>query len=102
VLDIGGAIGAAVVVTPLAMDGCEIEVRPVGAGWVGTHVAVRRRLRPGGPEVCAAVFGSLAAGAYELRVRPGMTASAPGGCAGVIHRIEVAGGAVTTTDWPLA
>jgi hypothetical protein len=93
VLDIGGDVGAAVVLTPASMDALEIEIRAAGTVWDSTHVAVRERIRPGGPSVYAAVFPSLQKGTYELRVRFGPPDA-------VVHRIEVDGAKVTTTDWP--
>ena len=68
VLDIGPGAGAAVVLTPRALCGEEIEIRPAGTNWVGTHVAVRRRDSAGAPQY-AAIFGALSAGRYEFRVR---------------------------------
>ena len=93
VLDIGEDVGAAVVITAASMEALEIEIRRAGTEWDGTHVAVRERLRPGGPSVFAAVYPSLHRGDYELRVRFG-----PPGA--VVHPIEVVGGQVATTDWP--
>jgi hypothetical protein len=92
VLDIGGEIGAAVVLTPPSMDGLEIEIRPAGTEWDGTHVAVRERVQPGRPSLHAAVFGALSSGTYDLRVRFG-------GAGSVVHHVEVIGGQVTTTQW---
>jgi hypothetical protein len=93
VLDIGGDMGAAVVLTPASMDALEIEIRTVGTEWDSTHVAVRERIRPGGPSMYAAVFPSLRHGAYEFRVRFGPPDA-------VVHRVEVTGGQVATTNWP--
>jgi hypothetical protein len=93
VLDIGGDVGAAVVLTPASMDALEIEIRAVGTEWDSTHVAVRERIRPGGPSMYAAVFPSLLRGTYELRVRFGPPDA-------VVHRVEVTGGQVATTNWP--
>jgi hypothetical protein len=94
VLDIGGGVGAAVVTTPAAMAGLEIEIRPVGSEWTGRHVAVFERQTVAGPSF-AAVFGSLPAGCYQLRVRPA-TAD------GVVHSVTIEGGKVLTTTWPIA
>jgi hypothetical protein len=93
VLDIGGDVGAAVVMTPASMDTLEIEIRAVGTEWDSTHVAVRERVRPGGPSLYAAVYPSLKQGAYELRVRFGPPDA-------VVHRVQVTGGQVETTTWP--
>jgi hypothetical protein len=92
VLDIGGDIGAGVVLTPASMDELEIEIRRAGTEWDGTHVAVRERVQPGRPSVHAAVFASLASGTYDLRVRFGAAG------AGINH-IDVVGGQVATTQW---
>jgi hypothetical protein len=92
VLDIGGDIGAAVLLTPASMDELEIEIRRAGTDWDGTHVAVRERVQPGRRSVHAAVFASLASGTYDLRVRFGAAGAA-------INHLEVAGGQVTTTSW---
>lgn len=67
VLDIGGHYGALVVVAP-ALEGAELEIRRPGEPWSGRHVAVRSRLADSGA-THAAVFGSLEAGTYELRLR---------------------------------
>jgi len=92
VLDIGGDVGAAIVVASKELDGDEIEIRRVGRSWDGTHVAVRARPWLGEP-VYAAVFGSLPSGPYELRLR--------GRVDGSVHSIDVRGGAVTETLFPL-
>ncbi len=63
-----GHRGAAVVFTPASLVGAEIEIRPADRPWDGTHTAVRRRdLRD--TVAYAGVFGSLEAGAYQLRMR---------------------------------
>ena len=66
--DIGGDTGAAVLYVPAALAGLEVEIRPVGAPWDGTHTAVRER-HVGETVVWAAFFGSLAAGCYQVRVK---------------------------------
>ncbi len=86
VLDIGGDVGAAIVVTPVSLLGSEIEIRRVGAPWEGLHTAVRERVLPGGP-IYAALFDSLPSGRYDLRVLHGD----PGGPLAVV---EVEGGKV--------
>jgi hypothetical protein len=96
VLDIGGTRGAAIVFTPDALAGLEIEIRPAGGRWDGTHTGIRRRdLRD--TVAHAGVFGSLEAGAYELRLRgvpTGMTG------AGTVVEITVTGGEVVQVEWP--
>jgi hypothetical protein len=91
VLDIGGDVGAAVVLTTAALESAEIEIRPRGCDWNGTHVAVRSRPTGGNP-VYAAVFGHLRKGRYELRLRP----PAPDG---KTQEIEVTGGRLTECRW---
>jgi hypothetical protein len=91
ILDIGGAIGAAVIRTEADLDGTEVEVRRLGTEWDGTHVAVRSRPTAGEP-VYAAVFSQLHEGVYEFRRRP----TQPGQS---IHRFEVDGGRVVEFHW---
>ncbi|HXA34299.1 MAG TPA: hypothetical protein VNV87_18755 [Acidimicrobiales bacterium] len=90
-LDIGGSMGAAVVLTPPELEGSEIEIRRPPAAWDGTHVAVRKRPTPG-PPIYAAVFAPLHHGAHQLRLR-GARPDAT-----VLH-IDVAGGEVSETTW---
>ena len=90
VLDIGGHMGALVLYTPPELEGEEIEIRPAGMAWDGTHVAVRERRLPGGP-CWAAVFGPLRQGTYDTR-----TKGEPGS---PVTRAEVTGGAVATAHW---
>lgn len=105
VLDIGGDIGALVITMPAALDGIEIEARPVGAESHHhhhghdhdhgpshlPHVAVLPRPTPAGAKVHSAVFDKLSAGTYELYERP----------AGPVRlTVEVRGGTVATAIWP--
>jgi hypothetical protein len=92
VLDIGGAIGAAVVYVDADLDGCEIEIHRAGSPWDGTHTAVRPR-RLASRTTYAGVFESLATGRYELRRRGGDPT-------GIVVAIEVDGGTVTEARWP--
>jgi hypothetical protein len=90
VLDIGGVIGAAIVYVDGDLAGAEIEIRAAGAhGWDGTHTAVRPRL-VGSGVVHAAVFESLVAGSYQLRVDERDR----------VVPLDVEGGAVTELRWP--
>jgi hypothetical protein len=91
-LDIGGDVGAAVVVAPAALAGVEIEARPVGRHMHHLpHVGVVARTAADGSVVHSAVFGALRAGVYELYQRP----------AGPVRlRVSVTGGAVTGAVWP--
>ena len=68
VLDIGEGVGAAVIYTDSELEGQELEIRPASGEWRGVHTAVRERTF-GGAMRCAAVFGSLREGNWELRVR---------------------------------
>ena len=88
VLDIGGDVGAAVVYAPASLAGAEVEIRRRDTPWDGTHVAVRARQLPTGVTY-AALFGALAQGSYEVRVRHGE----PDGPLAVF---DVAGGTVST------
>jgi hypothetical protein len=92
-LDIGEGFGALVIHTPPALEGSEIEIRPVATEWRGRHTAVRPRLLPGGTQF-AAVFGSLAEGGYDLRVR-GTVDDRPA------LSLTVAGASVTDVLWPV-
>jgi hypothetical protein len=91
VLDIGGSMGAAVLLTPPELEGSEIEVRRLPAAWDGTHVAVRKRPSPG-PPIYAAVFGRLHQGPHQLRLRAGPPE-------GTVLHIEVVGGEVSEATW---
>jgi hypothetical protein len=112
-LDIGGDVGALVLAMPAALEGVEIEIRPLGRpvehsdtehlhhlGDGGhehsegaqrlTHVAVVGR--PVGETVFhCAVFPELLEGSYELYERPACP---------VRLAIAVKGGQVTQAVWP--
>jgi hypothetical protein len=68
IVDIGGDVGAAVIYTPRELVGSEIEIRAEGTEWDGSHTGVHERQGPG-VTTTAAVFGSLRAGRYELRIK---------------------------------
>jgi hypothetical protein len=87
-VDVGADKGALVVYTTEDLVGREIEIRPRGTAWAGTHTAVRER-EVGATVLHAGVFGSLTAGPYDLRVK---TASEEGGPA--VTTVTVAAGAV--------
>lgn len=87
--DIGGTVGAAVLYVPESLAGLEIEIRPTGSDWDGTHTAVRER-HVGGSVIWAAFFGSLPAGGYELRIR---------GDSSSVLDLEVRGGHVAEVAW---
>ena len=93
-LDIGGDVGALVVVAPESMLGREVEIAPDGEVFDAVHrphVAVVRRPVPGG-EVASLVFPDLTAGRYALAEK---------GTTDVRLRVDVRGGEVTSTEWPL-
>ena len=69
ILDIGPHAGALVVYADRELVGEEIEIRPHGASWQGTHTEVRER-RVAGGVVHAGLFSSLAPGCYDVRLRP--------------------------------
>jgi hypothetical protein len=94
VIDIGGDVGAAVVITPMALNGREIEIRPAGNEWDGTHVAVIPR-HLGSETIYAALFPALKAGHYQVRERFGPPD-------GVVVDLEVEGGIVQRFPWPEA
>jgi hypothetical protein len=91
IVDIGGDMGAAVICTPSELAGAEIEIRAAGTRWDGTHTAVHQRQGPG-ITATVAVFGSLRAGHYELRIKD---------AAGTEHPAPVAveGAQVTWVTW---
>ncbi|HEY5025127.1 MAG TPA: hypothetical protein VII76_09135 [Acidimicrobiales bacterium] len=70
VLDIGPHAGALVLYTDEGLAGAEIEIRPGDGTWLGAHTAVRAR-HAGGRVLYAGVFGSLAPGRYDLRLKGG-------------------------------
>jgi len=117
-LDIGGDVGALVVGMPTSTVGLEVEIRPLDGQQVRAHAHdhdhddqhehahgrdhqhrhehlahVAVVARPAGEErVPSLVFGELLAGPYEL--------FAKGRPDAVALRVDVAGGAVTMSDWP--
>ncbi len=97
VLEIGGDVGAAVVVVPPSFSGLEIEIRAQGERWAEVHTAVRERERPGGGSLHAALFESLSAGSYQIRVRRASPADEAGT---TVISFEVTGGQVTEVGWP--
>jgi hypothetical protein len=70
VLDIGPHAGALVLYTGDELAGAEIEIRPGGGDWRGTHTAVRER-HVSGAVLHAGVFASLPPGPYDLRLKGG-------------------------------
>jgi hypothetical protein len=80
-----------IIFAPETLEGSEIEIRPVGQPWDGTHTAVRRRDVRASTRY-AGVFGSLLGGWYEARVR--------GVDTGPVVAITATGGTVTEVIWP--
>jgi hypothetical protein len=91
VLDVGGLVGAAVIYTDPKLNGQEIEIAEEGTPWQGVHTGIRQReLRD--EVIFAAVFGSIAAGDYQLRIK--------GVADGPVVSIRVPAGGVFETNWP--
>jgi hypothetical protein len=107
-LDIGGDVGGLVVGMPASTVGLEVEIRPLDGNVHAhahvpddsphdhghehlAHVAVVAR-PVGAGRMPSLVFGELQTGSYELFEK--------GSPDDVALRVEVAGGAVTTADWP--
>lgn len=88
VVDIGGDIGALVVIAPQVLENAEIEICPV-VSRVRTHTVVRARQLPGGDVVYAGVFPSVPAGEYTL-LEWGPMPEKP---------VTVDGGSVTQINW---
>jgi hypothetical protein len=80
-----------VIRTDPELDGTELEVRRLGTGWDGTHVAVRSRPTTGEP-VYAAVFAHLREGVHEFRQRPADPC-------GSVHQVTVIGGGLVEFYW---
>ena len=91
IVDIGGDAGAAVIYTPRELIGAEIEIRAEGSEWDGSHTAVHERQGPGST-TAAAVFGSLRAGRYELRIKDAVGTEHPA-------PVVVEGARVTWVTW---
>jgi hypothetical protein len=87
-VDVGPGAGALVIYARDELRGQEIEISPAGQDDQRVHTDVLRR-RVGGSYVCAAVFGSLAEGAYRLWHESLPTAL----------DVQIAGGQVTELDW---
>jgi hypothetical protein len=92
VLDIGLHAGALVLYASEDLAGAEVEIRPGGGAWLGTHTAIRER-HAGGRVLYAGVFGSLAENTYDLRIKGG-------GPESFILTVDVVAGAVTEVTLP--
>ena len=90
VLDVGGDVGALVVVASSVRCGEEIDLIPLADGVPSTHTEVRERVLPEG-SVYAAVFPGVPAGLYCLRTADGLEAP-----------VSVVGGQVAAAPWPTA
>jgi hypothetical protein len=88
VLDIGGGIGALLVIVPAALLHAEIEVSPAGRPDARTHTGVHERPMAG-EQLAIALFASLDAGAWTLW--------GSGPCA--TRTYDILDGAVTQVDW---
>jgi hypothetical protein len=97
-LEIGEDRGALVVYTSDLLAGREIEIRPHHGDWTGTHTAVRIR-HTGDKVLHAGVFGSLAAGSYDLRVRHHAHRAPGEGPSTVMMTVDVSPGGVTETSF---
>jgi len=91
IVDIGGDVGAAVIYTSCELAGAEIEIRAAGTEWDGSHTGVWERQGPG-IAATAAVFGSLRAGRYELRIKDAVGTEHPA-------PVVIEGAQVTQVTW---
>jgi hypothetical protein len=93
-IDIGGHVGALVVLVPPSMAGGVLEICPIGPRRAAVHrprVAVVTR-RTGTRTIHIAVFPALDEGSYELyRIPNGRTR---------LH-VDVVGGKIGEVRWPL-
>lgn len=91
-VDIGGDMGALIIITPPELVRHEIEISSVDPdGKQRVHVAVRERLGRGRPPRYAAVFPSLKAGDYTVWQQKGGDEPA--------STVTIVGGEVTETAW---
>ena len=87
-LDIGGEIGALIIITAAAMAGEEIHISPVRDPAGRTHAVVRER-RLGPASSYAAVYPALPAGEYTIWRDAGRPAGT----------VRIEGGAATGYRW---
>lgn len=87
-VDVGPGAGALVIYTSDELRGQEIEISPKGNDASRVHTDVLRRKTAAG-HVCAAVFGSLAVGEYQVWHH---THAGP-------LDVSIAGSQVTELDW---
>jgi hypothetical protein len=88
VLDVGGEVGALVLLTGPEMAGAELHISQYGEPDTGQHVAVHPR-QLGGRVVHAAVYPELVGGRYQLWAPDGTPAMT----------VVVTGGAVAEAEW---
>jgi hypothetical protein len=87
-LDIGGDVGALIIITPARMAGEEIHISPLDDPAARTHALVRERRL--GPASChAAVYPALAAGDYTIWRHAGSPAGT----------VRIDGGAAARYRW---
>jgi hypothetical protein len=91
-IEVGPGVGAAVIYTERDLNGAELEIRPPPDEWRGLHTAVRERRHGDGVQF-AAVFGSLAEGDWDVRVRGSTDPQA-------VLTMRVLGGSVVEAVWP--
>src|SRR5580692_782735 len=91
IVDIGGDAGAAVICTSSELVGTEIEIRAAGTEWDGSHTGVWERQGPG-VTTTAAVFESLRAGHYEVRIKDAVDTEHPA-------PVVIEGAQVTWVTW---
>lgn len=89
VVDIGGDVGALILVAGPDMAGQEIEITRVDGQGLRTHVEVHRRRTPRGL-VYAAVYPGLREGQYLLW---------PSGGSDPMGPVDITGGRVTEVSW---
>jgi len=86
IIDIGGDTGAAVISMPDELTGQEVEIRRTGVAWDGTHTGIRASA---GLDSFA-VFGSLLAGDYEIRIK---------GTSEPVQSLHIRGAEVSQLRW---
>ncbi len=88
VLDIGGDVGALLLLTDGEHNEREVEISPLGDETARTHTAIHER-RVGEGVVFAGLFPALQAGEYRLWTDdPALP-----------DRVTILGGEVATVDW---
>jgi len=87
VLELGPGSGALILLTPLELNGHEIDISPAETHGRRTHSVVRPRQVTGGTQY-AAVYPSLPPGSYTIWPAP----------AGPIISVTITGGAVTIAE----